>query len=193
MKNPIKWLLRKLIEYALTERSSTTIWLGWADVSFGGKRAIQLGVPVDPTDALRYQHVTKVPTEHLLIDAYEKVYEDLVERSGTNTDWLIVHDVAITSLYMHCVRFWVTLRTAGATAEATLYRFYQATTDVSADTELLSTTSTTYVGFSIRFDNLRFAPSEGSTFRVSFRTTDSAYPWYSDRTTIWTTHARPMK
>jgi len=191
--NPIKFFLRKLIEYALTERSSPTIWLGWADVSFGGKRAMQLGAPIELNDALRYEHKTLIPTDHYLINAYEKIYEDTVEYSGTNTVFEFIHEASITGLYQHCAKTYVTLRTTGATAEVQFIRRYQATEDIDYDWEIASTTSTTYVGIPIRFDNLRFAASAPPTFRVGFRTTDPAYPWYSGYTGIWVTHARAIK
>jgi len=192
--NPIKSYLRWLIRYALlTKKSSSTIWLGWADVSFGGKRAIQLGVPVNPTDALRYQHVTKVPTDHPLIVTYEKVYEDVVEHTGTNTDWVEIHAVDIPFLYLSVVRFEVTLRTAGATAEAYVVRRYRKTINIGADTEIFSTTSTTYVAFIVTFDVVRFNVDVSPVLSVYFRTTDPAYPWYSDRTTIHATQCRAMK
>jgi len=191
--NPIKLFLRKLIEYALTERSSPTVWLGWADVSFGGKRSVQLGPPVDPNDALRYEHKTLIPTDHYLIDSYEKIYEDTVVRSGTNTAFEYPHEVSITGLYQHCVKFYATLRTGGAMAEVSFIRLYQAGEDVPFDSETFSTTSTTYVGISFRFDDLRFAPATPPTFRIGFRTTDPAYPWYSSFAAIWVTYARAIK
>jgi len=52
--SPIKFFLRKLIEYALTDKKSpSTIWLGWADVNFGGRKGINIGAPEVDTNIPR--------------------------------------------------------------------------------------------------------------------------------------------
>jgi len=50
MKNPIKWLLRKLIQYALADEKS--IWLGWDDTNFGLRQAKCLVLEKRTTDVI---------------------------------------------------------------------------------------------------------------------------------------------
>jgi len=86
--NPIKSFLRWLIRYALTEKASpSTIWLGWADASLGGRLIKNLGAPVEPNDAVRFP-VRRIDLEYPTVDVL-LVYLLCINKIQVNTEILM--------------------------------------------------------------------------------------------------------
>jgi len=89
--NPIKYILRKVVQYALSE--SDTIWLGWANINLGGKMLLnftnpQCGVTSVTTDAYGEASISfptpfpDVPNVAALVEGSDIVLR-IVERTTT--------------------------------------------------------------------------------------------------------------
>jgi len=115
--NPVKWFLRKLIQYALTEKNS--IWLGWDDVNLGGKALKNASVTVTDLTATA---LDKISTQTRLsrLPAFDDPIEGTLSPAALGTEYdVVVSEVGVS----HYLEGWIDL-SAMAAGDAVEIAYY---------------------------------------------------------------------